>query len=232
MIHLDYRKSSACKGVGGAPAQTRADLKTDDLDRLIREHRVCVEQDLKPLIEHHYPSMLSGQGLEYRKMLELSTKMTMVGRACTLIAGHEFDARRLRISGLFGGCCFLGDSFLDDFGDEAARDYLKRYECLIEKGWFEIRNDREQLFYVVLTRLFSERDVLDVMLRQAVVGLFLTQKRDVELRRSLPEAGSIPRRRQLRLLRECARDRSGHAITLLTLFLVPRVPLRYHRHIY
>jgi hypothetical protein len=36
----------------------------------------------------------------------------------------------------------------------------------------------------------------------------------------------------LTALRECARDRSGHAITLLSLLLVPSIPLRYRCHIY
>jgi hypothetical protein len=204
-----------------------------DLDALIRSQRKRVEKNLSGLVRRYYPSMMTAsKRLEYRKMVELSNKMSLVGLACSLIAGYPFDARRLWISSLFGACCFLGDSFLDDFGEEAAREYLNRYELLITRGWFEIRNERERLFYVILSRLFAERDLLDVMLRQAIVGLYLSQKRDVNMRTELPEARFVPRRRQLQLLRECARDRSGHAITVLSLLLVPDMPLRYHSLIY
>jgi hypothetical protein len=202
------------------------------LDSLVGEYRARVEEQLTPLVQAYYPSMMAGDRLEYRKLLELSSKMTIVGHACTRIAGYPFDPRRLRISGLFGACCFLGDSFLDDFGDQVAREYLARYELLLTQGWFEIRNDREELFYVTLARLFAERDVLDPMLRQAIFGLFLSQKRDVEMRSGTGPAATLPRRTQLRLLRECARDRSGHAITMLSLFLVPALRFAYHNLVY
>ncbi|PXF58380.1 MAG: hypothetical protein C4B58_06645 [Deltaproteobacteria bacterium] len=203
-----------------------------DIDALMKGYRISVEEQLVSLVSDYYPSMIAGDGVEYRKMLELSSKMTMVGRACAEIAGFPFDTRRLRISCLFGACCFLGDSFLDDFGDDDSREYLQRYELLLTKGWFEIRNQREQLFYIILSRLFGERDVLDVMLRQAIFGLFLSQKRDVEMRACSPSFKATPRHRQLRLLKECARDRSGHAITILSLFLVPELPLLYQHLLY
>ena len=38
----------------------------------------------------------AGQG-EYRKMLELSAKMNVVGHACTEIAGRVYDTRRQTI---------------------------------------------------------------------------------------------------------------------------------------
>src|ERR1035438_1571925 len=113
------------------PRRQTGGLTPDALDALIRSHRSRVERTLKPLIRRYYPGMLAASGgLEYRKMIELSSKMTMVGRACRLIAGYPFDARRLRISILFGACCFLGDSFLDDFGEAASLEYLKRCELL------------------------------------------------------------------------------------------------------
>ena len=208
-------------------------LAPDVLDGLIRSHRSRVERTLKPLIRRYYPSMLTASGgLEYRKMIELSSKMTMVGRACTLIAGYPFDARRLRISSLFGACCFLGDSFLDDFGEAASLEYLKRCELLLTKGWFEVRDNRERLFYVILGRLFAERDVLDPMLRQAIFSLFLSQKEDVELRAGSSEFQKHPRRVQLRMLRECARNRGGNTSSVLTLFLVPNLPLGYHHMVF
>ncbi|MGA2735937.1 MAG: hypothetical protein ABSG65_00640 [Bryobacteraceae bacterium] len=200
------------------------------LDVLARSHRRQVEGVLKRLVRSYHPLMLAE--LEYSKMVELSTKMVLVGRACTLIGGQPFDGRHMRIAALYGACCFLGDSFLDDFGEAAAREYLERYELLLTKGWFELRNDRERLFYVILARLFSERDMLDPLLRQAVFSLFLTQKRDVELRAAKLPTESGPRRALLRMLRECARDRSGHAITLLAHLLVPGLPLRYASPIY
>jgi hypothetical protein len=204
-----------------------------DFEELVRSRREAVDRNLEGLVSRHYPGMLTASsGYEYRKMVELSSKMSLVGQACSLIAGYPFDERRLWISSLYGACCFLGDSFLDDFGDIAAREYLDRYELLITRGWFDIHNEREQLFYIILGRLFAERDVLDVMLRQAIVGLYLSQKRDVQLRSELPETGALPRRRRLRLLRDCARERSGHAITVLALLLVPDMPLRYHSSIY
>ena len=214
------------------PAWQPSETTLNTLDSLVREYRGRVEENLTPLIRDYYPAMLAGDHLECRKLLELSSKMTIVGLACTLIAGYPFDDRRLEISSIFGACCFLGDSSLDDFGDQTARDYIARYELLLTKGWFEIRNDREKLFYMTLTRLFAERDVLDVMLRQAILGLFLSQKKDVEMRSGASSLRTLPQRSRLRLLRECARDRSGHAITLLNLFLVPSLSLEYHNLVY
>ena len=215
-----------------APAWRPRKTTLQEVESMMRSYRPRVEEHLRPLVLEHYPAMIRSGDAEYRKMVELSSKMTMVGRACTEIAGHPFDERRLRIASLFGGCCFLGDSFLDDFGEEAAKEYLDRYELLLTKGWFEIRNDRERLFYVVLGRLFAERDVLDTMLRQAIFGLYLSQKRDVEMRRGGAALDALPRHSRLGLLKRCARDRSGHAITILSLFLVPQLPLRYHSAIY
>jgi len=200
------------------------------VESLMKSYRPRVDENLRALV--HYPAMITSGDVEYRKMVELSSKMSIVGLACTEIAGHPFDERRLRIASLFGSCCFLGDSFLDDFGEDIANEYLDRYELLLTKGWFEIRNDREQLFYVVLARLFGERDVLDTMLRQAIFGLYLSQRRDVEMRRGSAELRALPRRTRLGLLKRCARDRSGHAITMLSLFLVPQLPLQYQGAIF
>jgi len=204
-------------------------MTPDSLDALIRRHRSRVERTLRPLIRRYCPGMLTAaDGLEYRKLIELSSKMAMVGRACTLIAGYPFDARRLRIGSLFGACCFLGDSFLDDFGEAAALEYLQRCELLLTKGWFEIRDNRERLFYVILGRLFAERDVLDPILRQAIFSLFLSQKEDVELRAGSSEFQKHPRHLQLRMLRQCALNRGGNTSSVLTLLLVPNLPLGYH----
>jgi len=199
---------------------------------LIKEYRKKVENILRPLISSHYSALLQKNDNEYRKMIELSTKMMIVGHACTEIAGFSFDSRHQLISGLYGGCCFLADSFIDDFGETAARDYLRRFELLLTKGWFDIRNDRERLFYIIICRLFTERDVLDPMLRQAIVWLYLAQKRDLDIRLNAATFKAISRRRQLNLLRQCARDRSGHAIIVLSRFLVPELPLKYHHFIF
>ena len=157
-------------------------------------------------------------------MLELSTKMTLVGHAASEISGYRYDERRRTIGSLFGCCCFLADSFIDDFGPESSQEYVERLGLMLTAGWFDVRTDRERLFYVIVARLFAQRDVLDPMLRQAIMLLFDAQKRDSELRLS-PDFAALSRRRQLSLLRTCARDRSGHAITVLTGFVAPRLDL-------
>src|SRR4029077_6994545 len=94
------------------PFPSSATAARPDLDALVRSQRTRVERNLSPLVRRYYPSMLlASNRLEYRKMVELSNKMSFVGLACSLIAGYPFDRRRLWISSLFGACCVLGDSF-------------------------------------------------------------------------------------------------------------------------
>jgi hypothetical protein len=190
----------------------------------MRGYRSDVARDLRPLVEAHYPQLLTAGVDEYRKMVELSAKMTLVGHACCEIAGYCYDERRRAIGGLFGACCFLADSFIDDFGPAATREYVERLELLLTTGWFDVSTERERLFYSIVGRLFARRDVLDPMLRQAILLLFEAQKRDTELRLS-GELQGLPRREQLLALRQCARDRSGHAITVLTGFVAPEIDL-------
>ena len=195
------------------------------LDQLFVQYRKHVVTCLNPLVSEYYPALATEHKEEYRKMLELSAKMTVVGHACSEIAGFPYDARRQMIGSLFGGCCFLADSFIDDFGLEAAKNYVDRMGTLLRSGWFEIQSDRERLFYVIISRLFAERDVLDPMLRQAILLLFQAQSRDVAFRANPESIRKRPRQEQLRILKENARNRSGHAIVALTGFLVPTVPL-------
>ena len=116
-------------------------------------------------------------------MLELSAKMNVVGHACTEIFGHDYDERRQEIGSLFGACCFLADSFIDDFGEEATREYLERLEVLLTEGWFHLRTDRERLFFAIIpSRLFAERDLMHPTVRQAILQLYAAQKLDVDLR--------------------------------------------------
>jgi hypothetical protein len=190
---------------------------------LIPVYREAAQQTLAPLIRGYYPAMQHDHPNEYRKMLELSTKMILVGHACTEILAYPFDERRRTISALYGGCCFLADSFVDDFGDEAARDYLERFGRLLREGWFEPRTERERLFYVVVSRLFGERDVLEPVLRQAIGLLYRAQEQDVTLRFA---DAPVRRRAHLARLKDCARNRSGHAIIVLATFLVPEIGLR------
>lgn len=197
------------------------------VDSLIQAYRSRVIATLEPLVRAYYPDLLDKPDNEYRKMVELSTKMTLVGHACSEIAGYPFDARRQTIGSLFGACCFLADSFIDDFGEETTREYLERFELLLTEGWFDIRTDREKLFLVIISRLFAERDILYPTLRQAILSLYEAQKRDVELRLENEDFRRLPRRRQLALLSQCARDRSGHAIIVLSAFLVPEISLAY-----
>ena len=195
------------------------------LDQLFAQYRKHVVTCLNPLVLEYYPALATEHKEEYRKMLELSAKMTVVGHACSEIAGFPYDTRRQMIGSLFGGCCFLADSFIDDFGLEAAKNYVDRMETLLKNGWFKIQSERERLFYVIISRLFAERDVLDPMLRQAILLLFHAQRRDVAFRTNPESIRERPRQEQLRILRENARNRSGHAIVALTGFLVPTVPL-------
>ncbi|MGH7119775.1 MAG: hypothetical protein ACREFP_12425 [Acetobacteraceae bacterium] len=196
------------------------------VDELAQHYRSEVKRTLGPLVMAYYPALVAG-GQEYAKLLELSTKMTLVGHACTEIAGETFDARHQRVAILFGCCCFLADSFLDDFGPAATREYLRRFDVLLRVGWFEIRTERERLFYVIVALLFVERDVLEPLLRQAIIRLHTAQAEDVLLRLEPERMESLGEPQQRVLLRRCAASRSGHAIIVLAAFLVPRLSLGY-----
>lgn len=198
------------------------------VERLAREYRAAATEELGRLTEAHFPELRKQGEDEFRKLVELSAKMTLVGHACSEVAGFRFDAGRRALSTLYGGCCFFADSFLDDYGEAVAADYLDRFDRLLTRGWFEIRNDRERLFYVITARLFAGRDVLEPMLRQAIFALFLAQKRDLVLRMDAPAFRALPRARQLSWLRQCARDRSGHAILVLARLVAPRLALGRH----
>jgi hypothetical protein len=76
----------------GWSARTRA-------EELIPLYRANVRKTLKPLVRLYNPAMLGGAQEEYRKMLELSTKMSVVEHACTEIAGHEYNERRQAFAG-------------------------------------------------------------------------------------------------------------------------------------
>lgn len=195
------------------------------IETLARAHRTEVRETLAPLVLAWHPE-LAAANAEYAKMLELSTKMTLVGHACTLLTGEPFDPRRRRIAILFGCCCFLADSFLDDFGPEATRSYLQRFSTLLATGWFDIRTERERLFYIVLARLFAERDVLDPLLRQAILRLHAAQQQDVMLRLDPHCLTGLPDSRRRVVLKRAARDRSGHAIIMLSCLLVPTLSLQ------
>ncbi|KAA1003841.1 hypothetical protein FVF58_34730 [Paraburkholderia panacisoli] len=202
------------------------------LDQLIRSYRHVVTEHLEPLVRGYHPSMLTGSRDEYLKMLELTTKMNVVGHACTEVAGFEYDARRQHVGSLFGACCFLADSFIDDFDDATTRDYLDRLGVLLAEGWFDLRNDRERLFYVIVSRLFSGRDIMNATTRQAILRLYEAQKHDVELRLARTYSEARPGRSELNALRQCASNRSGHAILVLSAFLLPELDLNYIALIY
>ena len=199
----------------------------DRLNELFKRYRNGVGDCLEPIVREYNPAMLEGGQDEYRKMLELSAKMNVVGHACTEIGGYDYDERRHMIGSLFGACCFLADSFIDDFGEDATRDYLQRLEVLLTEGWFEPKTDRERLFFVIACRLFAQRDVLHPTVRQAVLQLYMAQKEDVELRATRKPGGRRLGRGQLNTLKRCARNRSGHAILVLSAFLLPELPLGY-----
>lgn len=224
--------SNACIGVESVTSVSAAWQPSsrimERVDSLIRDYRGHVRGVLDPLVRAHYPLLIDPRHrTEYRKMVELSTKMTLVGHALTESAGAEYDERRRMLASLYGSCCFLADSFIDDFGQDAARDYLRRFETLLTEGWFEPRSDRERLFYVIVGRLFAARDVLDPILRQAILRLYEAQRRDVELRLRPRSLRRLNRRRRLAVLKDCARDRSGHGISALAAFLLPDMTLGY-----
>lgn len=202
-----------------------------DVDTFAKKHRAGVEKNLSPIVNAYYPALMAKRDGEYRKMIELTTKMTMVGRACTEIAGHPFDERRLKIGSLFGASCFLADSFIDDLGEEASKEYIERFELLLTKGWFEIRTKREELFYIIMSRIFAERDVFDTAIRQAIFWQFMAQKRDISLRLGLQSLATLSPSKKLSLLKECGRDKGGCVALVLSLLLVPEIPLRY-RHLF
>jgi hypothetical protein len=197
------------------------------LNQLFQRYRSGVRACLEPLVQRYNPDMMTEAQEEYRKMLELSAKMNVVGHACTEVSGHQYDERRQAIGSLFGACCFLADSFIDDFGEDATRDYLARLDVLLTEGWFEPRTDRERLFFVILSRLFAQRDILHPTVRQALVQLYDAQKQDVDLRTTAAAPGRGLSRTQLNTLKRCARNRSGHAILVLSAFLLPDLPLAY-----
>lgn len=210
--------------VGGWESGPRAQTRLNDL---FGRYRSGVGVYLEPLVRAYNPAMLDGEQAEYRKMLELSAKMNVVGQACTEIGGFDYDERRHEIGCLYGACCFLADSFIDDFGEVAARDYLKRLHTLLTEGWFDPKTDRERLFFVIASRLFAQRDVLHPVVRQTVLQLYMAQTEDVKLRATRTDGGRRLNRSQLAALKRCARDRSGHAILVLSAFLLPELPLSY-----
>ena len=212
--------SSAAGWESGPRAQAR-------LNDLFQRYRSGIGDRLEPIVREYNPAMLEGEQAEYRKMLELSAKMNVVGHACTEIGGFDYDERRHTIGSLYGACCFLADSFIDDFGELATRDYLARLHTLLTQGWFDPKTDRERLFFVIASRLFAERDILHPVVRQAVLQLYMAQKEDVDLRAMRAGAGGRLTRGQLGALKRCARNRSGHAILVLSAFLLPELPLSY-----
>jgi hypothetical protein len=92
--------SVAGAGVHGLPLPGDASWQPDPetfekVDQLIRGYRGHVVACLEPAVRAHYPELLAT--LEYGKMLELSTKMTLVGHAACEIAGYRYDERRQTI---------------------------------------------------------------------------------------------------------------------------------------
>jgi len=195
------------------------------VEALAHTLRATVRDTLEPLVLAWHPSLRERSSAEFNKMLELSTKMTLVGQACAEVLGAPFEARHRRIAALFGGCCFLADSFIDNFGAAVAREYLRRFSELFATGWFEVRNERERLFYIMAARLFAERDVLDPMVRQSVLKLHEAQALDALLRIEPSRTALMSEAQRRILLKRVARDRGGHTIILLTALLAPALPV-------
>ncbi|MGF6970976.1 hypothetical protein OKW43_008071 [Paraburkholderia sp. WC7.3g] len=62
--------------------------------------------------------------------------------------------------------------------------------------------------------------------------LYEAQKHDVELRLARAYSDARPGRSELNALRQCASNRSGHAILVLSAFLLPELDLNYIALIY
>ncbi len=193
------------------------------VEGLARTHRAAVHEVLSPVVAAWHPKFRVESAAEFDKMIELSTKMTLVGHACAEVVGAPFGAREQRIAALYGGCCFLADSFIDNFGDAASRDYLRRFDELFLSGWFEVRTDRERLFYVLAARLFAERDMLEPMVRQATLKLHAAQSLDALLRIDPWRTTDLTATQRRALFKRVARDRGGHTILLLTVLVAPRL---------
>ncbi|MDH3973405.1 MAG: hypothetical protein OEV42_03905 [Deltaproteobacteria bacterium] len=209
------------------------DKGQQEIDHCLKRLRDKADEVLRPLATSYYPAMIAhDHASEFNKMRELSTKMMLVGQACAEIAGYEFNDKLIMLSALFGGCCFLGDSFIDDYDDEETLDYINRLERLLTKGWFEISDDREKLFYVIVTRLFSECDVFEEKTRQAIFGQFLAQKRDALWRLDHTELMSLSHDEKIDALLQCANDRGGYVTLVLSLVLTEELSLHYQHILY
>jgi hypothetical protein len=195
------------------------------VERLARTHRAVVYDILAPAVAAWHPTFRQHSSAEFDKMIELSSKMTLVGHACADIVGAPFNARGQRIGALYGGCCFLADSFIDNFDEDATRAYLRRFDELFASGWFEVKNDRERLFYVLAARLFAECEVLHPMVRQAVLKLHAAQALDALLRVEPERTAALTQAQRRALFKRVARDRGGHTIVLLTVLLAPELEL-------
>lgn len=207
------------------------DKGQQEIDTHLNKLRQEADDVLRPLAATYYPFMVENDdGSEFRKMRELSTKMMLVGQACAEITGYKFSEKLIMLSALFGGCCFLGDSFIDDYNEEETRNYIQRLERLLTEGWFEINNDREKLFYVIVTRLFSECDVFEGKTRQAIFGQFLAQKRDALWRLDHRELLALSQDEKINALFQCANDRGGYVTLVLSLILTQGLSL-HHQHL-
>lgn len=222
--------------MGGSPT-ANLPWQPDDViiarvEALARTYRATVVEILQPIVAAWHPAFRDRSAAEFAKMVELSTKMTLVGHGCAEVVGVPFDERQQRIAAFYGCCCFLADSFIDNFGDAAAREYLQRFTNLFASGWFEIRNERERLFYVIAARLFAERNVLDPMIRQAILKLHAAQSLDALLRIEPSRTLDLTDGQRRTLFKRVARDRGGNTIILLTLLLVPALPLQLMAGLY
>jgi len=207
------------------------DKGQQEIDVYLKMLRQKADEVLRPLAETYYPLMIEYDNAdEFKKMRELSTKMMLVGKACAEISDYEFNDKLIMLSALFGGCCFLGDSFIDDYDEEDTLDYIYRLERFLTKGWFEIKDDREKLFYVIVTRIFTECNVFEERTRQAIFGQFLAQKRDALWRLDPTELISLSHDEKIDALFQCANDRGGYVTLVLSLILTQGLSLS-HQHI-
>ena len=110
---------------------------------------------------------------------------------------------------------------------------FERFGVLLTEGWFEVRTDREELVLRYLCRDFSPSGTSSIHGSAGdSASLRCAEGSDVDLRLKTARSGGGVDRGQLALLKQCARDRSGHAILVLSAFLLPALPLRYLTQIF
>ena len=152
MAHRDdHMHRPAATGPSGSAASHGLTLSGDEpwqpdsaqierVDELIRGYRREVVTGLEPSVRAHYPELLEDPGDEYRKMLELSTKMTLVGHACCEIAGYPLRrAAATEREPRSAAAAFSPTASSTTSARTRPASTSQRIELLLTTGWFDVR---------------------------------------------------------------------------------------------